>query len=186
MIWFGKSFIKFCKSFINFIKLVSTQTCSSARVRATWASTHCNICGNNQTPSIVMATTKIHPGINKQESEHCQSARSSWLPWVWNNSFYRVPTAQHAPNQGAVGWLSLQIASLQAGIWGPQTPPWVKKATARLINARALGQSEPLLWPRDKAMMALYIGRFINSVKIKSESLVHTAIIANHNWFLLL
>ena len=34
MIWFGKSFIKFCKSFINLIKLVSTRTCSSARVRA--------------------------------------------------------------------------------------------------------------------------------------------------------
>ena len=33
MIWFGKSFIKFCKSFINLIKLVSTRTCSSARVR---------------------------------------------------------------------------------------------------------------------------------------------------------
>ena len=33
MIWFGKSFIKSCKSFINFIKLVSTLTCSSARVR---------------------------------------------------------------------------------------------------------------------------------------------------------
>ena len=26
MIWFGKSFIKFYKSFINLIKLVSTQT----------------------------------------------------------------------------------------------------------------------------------------------------------------
>ena len=34
MIWFGKSFIKFCKSFINLIKLVSTRTCSPARVRA--------------------------------------------------------------------------------------------------------------------------------------------------------
>ena len=33
MIWFGKSFINFCKSFINLIKLVSTRTCSSARVR---------------------------------------------------------------------------------------------------------------------------------------------------------
>ena len=33
MIWFGKSFIQFCKSFINLIKLVSTRTCSSARVR---------------------------------------------------------------------------------------------------------------------------------------------------------
>ena len=33
MIWFGKSFIKFCKSFTNLIKLVSTRTCSSARVR---------------------------------------------------------------------------------------------------------------------------------------------------------
>ena len=33
MIWFGKSFIKFCKNFINLIKLVSTQTCSLARVR---------------------------------------------------------------------------------------------------------------------------------------------------------
>ena len=33
MIWFGKSFIKFCKSFIDLIKLVSTRTCSSARVR---------------------------------------------------------------------------------------------------------------------------------------------------------
>ena len=33
MIWFGKSFIKFCKSFINLIKLVSTRICSSARVR---------------------------------------------------------------------------------------------------------------------------------------------------------
>ena len=34
MIWFGKSFIKFCKIFINLIiKLVSTQTCSLARVR---------------------------------------------------------------------------------------------------------------------------------------------------------
>ena len=29
MIWFGKSLIKFCKSFINLIKLVSTRTCSS-------------------------------------------------------------------------------------------------------------------------------------------------------------
>ena len=36
MIWFGKSFIKFCRSFINLIKLVSTRTCSSARVRS-WA-----------------------------------------------------------------------------------------------------------------------------------------------------
>ena len=35
MIWFGKSFIKFFKSFINLIKLVSTRTCSSARVRPT-------------------------------------------------------------------------------------------------------------------------------------------------------
>ena len=34
MIWFGKSFIKFCKSFIDLIKLVSTRTCSSARVRS--------------------------------------------------------------------------------------------------------------------------------------------------------
>ena len=33
MIWFGKSCIKFCKSFIISIKLVSTRTCSSARVR---------------------------------------------------------------------------------------------------------------------------------------------------------
>ena len=33
MIWFGKSFIKFCKSFINSIKLVSTRTCRLARVR---------------------------------------------------------------------------------------------------------------------------------------------------------
>ena len=40
MILFGKSFIKFCvelykfiKSFINLIKLVSTRTCSWARVR---------------------------------------------------------------------------------------------------------------------------------------------------------
>ena len=34
MIWFDKSFIKFCRSFINLIKLLSTKTCSSARVRA--------------------------------------------------------------------------------------------------------------------------------------------------------
>ena len=34
MIWFGKSFIKFCKSFINLMKLVCTRTCSSARIRA--------------------------------------------------------------------------------------------------------------------------------------------------------
>ena len=34
MIWFGKSLIKFCKSFINLIKLVSTRTSSSARVRS--------------------------------------------------------------------------------------------------------------------------------------------------------
>ena len=33
MIWFGKIFIKFCKSFITLIKLVSTRTCNSARVR---------------------------------------------------------------------------------------------------------------------------------------------------------
>ena len=33
MIWFCKSFIKFCKSCINLIKLVSSQTCSLARVR---------------------------------------------------------------------------------------------------------------------------------------------------------
>ena len=33
MIWFGKSFIKFCKNFINLLKLFSTRTCSSARVR---------------------------------------------------------------------------------------------------------------------------------------------------------
>ena len=33
MIWFGKGFIKFCKSFINLTKLDSTLTCSSARVR---------------------------------------------------------------------------------------------------------------------------------------------------------
>ena len=33
MIWFGKRFNKFRKSFINLIKLVSTRTCSSARVR---------------------------------------------------------------------------------------------------------------------------------------------------------
>ena len=33
MIWFGKSFIKFCRSFINLIKLVSTRISSSARVR---------------------------------------------------------------------------------------------------------------------------------------------------------
>ena len=32
--WFVKSFIKFCKGFIKLIKLVSTRTCSSARVRA--------------------------------------------------------------------------------------------------------------------------------------------------------
>ena len=32
MMWFGKSFIKFCRSFIKLIKLLSTQTCSSARV----------------------------------------------------------------------------------------------------------------------------------------------------------
>ena len=34
MIWSGKSFIEFYKSFLNLIKLVSTLTCSSARVRA--------------------------------------------------------------------------------------------------------------------------------------------------------
>ena len=34
MIWSGKSFIEFYKSFLNLIKLVSTRTCSSARVRA--------------------------------------------------------------------------------------------------------------------------------------------------------
>ena len=33
MIWFDYSFIKFCKSFINLIKLFSARTCSSARVR---------------------------------------------------------------------------------------------------------------------------------------------------------
>ena len=33
MTWFCKRFIKFCKSFINLIKLISTRTCSSARVR---------------------------------------------------------------------------------------------------------------------------------------------------------
>ena len=33
MIWFGKSFINFGKSFIKSIKLVSTRTCSLARVR---------------------------------------------------------------------------------------------------------------------------------------------------------
>ena len=33
MIWFDKSFIKFCRSFINLIKLLTTKTCSSARVR---------------------------------------------------------------------------------------------------------------------------------------------------------
>ena len=33
MIWICKSFIKFCKSCINLIKLVSSQTCSLARVR---------------------------------------------------------------------------------------------------------------------------------------------------------
>ena len=32
-IWLGKSFVKFCKSFINLIKLVSARTCSLARVR---------------------------------------------------------------------------------------------------------------------------------------------------------
>ena len=33
LIRFGKSFIKFCKSFIDLIKIVNTRTCSSARVR---------------------------------------------------------------------------------------------------------------------------------------------------------
>ena len=33
MMWFGKSFINFCKSFINLVKIVSTRTCSSPRVR---------------------------------------------------------------------------------------------------------------------------------------------------------
>ena len=33
MVWFGKSFIKFCRSFINLIKLVKTRTCSSVRAR---------------------------------------------------------------------------------------------------------------------------------------------------------
>ena len=37
MIWCGQSFIKFCKSFLNLIKLVSTRTSSSARVRDTTA-----------------------------------------------------------------------------------------------------------------------------------------------------
>ena len=44
MIWFGKSFIKFCKSFINLIKLVSTRTCSSARVRM---ESMCNVITSN-------------------------------------------------------------------------------------------------------------------------------------------
>ena len=48
MIWFGKSFIKFCKIFINLIKLVSTRTCSSARVRPVEAVVSLRVMGNKQ------------------------------------------------------------------------------------------------------------------------------------------
>ena len=34
MIWSGKRFIKFCKSFVDLINFVSTRTCSQARVIA--------------------------------------------------------------------------------------------------------------------------------------------------------
>ena len=43
MIWFGKSFIKFCKSSINLIKLVSKRTCSSARVTLRVCAQRCHV-----------------------------------------------------------------------------------------------------------------------------------------------
>ena len=52
MIWFDKSFIKFCNSFINLIKLVSALTCSSTRVRLGWKKEHvekkCSVLGKRE------------------------------------------------------------------------------------------------------------------------------------------
>ena len=44
MICFGKSFIKFGKIFINLMKLVSTRTCSSARVKVSNPSASSDMC----------------------------------------------------------------------------------------------------------------------------------------------
>ena len=67
MIWFVKSFIKFCKRFINLIKLVSTLTCSSARVRVGGAKIACKgwlgIQKLPQEPALALQCSRCFPGL---------------------------------------------------------------------------------------------------------------------------
>ena len=64
MTWFGKLFIKICKIFINFIILVATRTCSSARVRS---------CFNITTLEQSKAKLKIKFSDTKQSYHHSVS-----------------------------------------------------------------------------------------------------------------
>ena len=60
MLWFGKSFIIFCKSFINLIKVVSTQTYSLARVRG----------GDENHPLLRHSPPPLPPFINAHTLVH--------------------------------------------------------------------------------------------------------------------
>ena len=91
MIWFGKSFIKFCKSFINLIKLVSTLTCSLARVRSSADFLHAGLlffdcCGWISRPD----TQWLHSGILVHKpytnTSHCIMIKF----FIFQNALFQV------------------------------------------------------------------------------------------------
>ena len=71
MLWFGKSFIIFCKSFINLIKVVSTQTYSLARVRG----------GDENHPLLRHSPPPLPPFINAaaRQRPHTRTYASHFL-----------------------------------------------------------------------------------------------------------
>ena len=88
MMWFGKSFIELCKSFIDLIKLVSTRTCSSARVRLSVAPgcllqcTLCRTCLCSSSTLVCVSTLFLCPELPHVDEKACKS--SKWWrrpPW---------------------------------------------------------------------------------------------------------
>ena len=85
MIWFGKSFIKFCKSFINLIKLVSTLTFCSARVRIQAEQKFQSNLQRKQILDIFNDCQEMLQIIIKSLANHFLS--SEFTIWDWQTSF---------------------------------------------------------------------------------------------------
>ena len=124
MIWSGKSFIKVCKSFIDLIKLVSTLTCSQARVRgyseaqkvkpAATAAEH----GCSEAQKVKPAATAAYLlalGVRQACSQCCT------LVWGFRGGgfrFRRAAASQCACMCAQAGACSASLAGLGWGGWG--------------------------------------------------------------------